>query len=370
MDLTVSDNDPNIIWLAYNSPHGVLKGTYNPDSLKWAWLWDTVGLPLDFACKRIVYQKGSNDGLYLATNRGVYYKNASLSGWIPFQAGLPYIDISSLDINYCSSQIRAATLGRGVYTCPLYSDVNNTQARHITSSETWNYNRDVGATIIIDSGAALTIDNNAIINMANGADIIVAPGAKLVVDTATLTNLCDTNWDGIIVQGNKLKNQDLSGGWSAASWSLNQGFVFLNNTTIENAYEALRVWDYTQGWVNESNTSTQGGTGGIVVAENSTFLNNRRDAEFMWYRDYPDTVGVEIPNQSVFINCHFKTDSNYNQPSPFFAFTTMWGTYGISFQGCDFTVYNTGQYTQTQQLGYGLESIDASYTVSKHQPNQ
>ena len=96
---------------------------------------------------------------------------------------------------------------------------------------------------------------------------------------------------------------DLSTTNNVTAMSTNQGFVFLNNATIENAYEALRIWDKDAGWVSDDISSAQGGTGGIVRAVNSSFFNNRRSAEFMWYHRIES--GVEIPNKSYFTTNHF-----------------------------------------------------------------
>ena len=372
--IAVSDHDPNTIWLCYNLTQvpsfyvnnsfniiHIVKGVYDPNATQWTWTLDQDGLPNDIQIETVVYENGSNDGIYLGTAVGVYYKNASLSSWIRFQSGLPYAEVPILDINYCSDSIRAAT-HKGVYSAQLYADESNSKCRTITSNETWNSNRDIAATITIAPGSTLTINSGAIINLVQGANIIVKPGAKLSVDDATLTNICNLTWDGIIVEGNSNAPQDLSSNDAATAMSTNQGFVYLNNATIENAHEALRVWDYTAG----NNTT---GNGGIVIAKGSNFNDNRRDAEFMFYQ-YP--INTPANNLSTFSNCNFTTDVNYqvntgNGIDGFDAFVTMWGTYGISFTDCYFTRSNngTGPYvvTDADYLGDGIRSIDATYNV-------
>jgi photosystem II stability/assembly factor-like uncharacterized protein len=69
----------------------------------------------------IVYEKGSNDGLYVGTDVGVFYKNAALSDWILFSTGLPNVVVTELEIQYGSGQIRAATFGRGLWKSDLYN---------------------------------------------------------------------------------------------------------------------------------------------------------------------------------------------------------------------------------------------------------
>jgi photosystem II stability/assembly factor-like uncharacterized protein len=69
----------------------------------------------------IVYEKGSNDGLYVGTDVGVFYTNASMSDWIPFSTGLPNVIVTELEIQYSSGELRAGTFGRGLWKSNLYS---------------------------------------------------------------------------------------------------------------------------------------------------------------------------------------------------------------------------------------------------------
>ena len=67
----------------------------------------------------IVYDAGTNDALYVGTDLGVYYKDASMSDWTAFGTGLPNVIVLELDINEADNSIRAATFGRGVWEAPL-----------------------------------------------------------------------------------------------------------------------------------------------------------------------------------------------------------------------------------------------------------
>jgi hypothetical protein len=70
----------------------------------------------------IIYEQGSNDGLYLGMDVGVYYRDAEMSDWILFSNGLPNAIISELDINYTSGKLFAGTYGRGVWYTDLFDD--------------------------------------------------------------------------------------------------------------------------------------------------------------------------------------------------------------------------------------------------------
>jgi hypothetical protein len=86
---------------------------------KWEDYDTTNSLPkLPVNC--IVYEEGTNKGLYVGTDAGVFYKNAGMKSWVPFSKNLPIVMISDLEIEYAGGKIRAATFGRGIWESELY----------------------------------------------------------------------------------------------------------------------------------------------------------------------------------------------------------------------------------------------------------
>jgi photosystem II stability/assembly factor-like uncharacterized protein len=74
----------------------------------------------------LVYDKNSNEGLYIGNKTNVFYKDATLSDWIAFSAGLPPVDVRELEIFYdaatpANNKLKAATYGRGLWQSDLYS---------------------------------------------------------------------------------------------------------------------------------------------------------------------------------------------------------------------------------------------------------
>ena len=68
----------------------------------------------------IVYDKTSNEGLYVGCQTGVFYKNALMPDWVPFSTGLPVVDVREIEIYYntanpLNSKLKAATYGRGLW---------------------------------------------------------------------------------------------------------------------------------------------------------------------------------------------------------------------------------------------------------------
>ena len=114
-NIEIDAKDPNIIWLTINnSQPKVLKST---DGGK-TWTDYSTGLS-KYKIVSIVHQKGSNGGVYVGTQYGVYYRDNSLSSWVSYGFNLPGEGINFLKINYYSQKIRAATI-RGIWENDLY----------------------------------------------------------------------------------------------------------------------------------------------------------------------------------------------------------------------------------------------------------
>lgn len=68
----------------------------------------------------IVYQNGSNEGLYIGTDLGVFYTDGTMSDWVSYQTGLPNVIVTELEISYNNNKLWAATFGRGLWNTDLY----------------------------------------------------------------------------------------------------------------------------------------------------------------------------------------------------------------------------------------------------------
>ena len=121
--LAVSPTDPNTIFATFSGyafGYKVFKSTNGGST--WSNISGTLpNLPVN--C--IVYQTGSNEGLYIGTDVGVYYKNATMSDWVYFSTNLPNVVVTELEIHYGSGKLRAATFGRGLWESDLYVATNS-----------------------------------------------------------------------------------------------------------------------------------------------------------------------------------------------------------------------------------------------------
>ena len=70
----------------------------------------------------IIYTKASNDAIYVGTDVGVYYRDGSMTSFVPFMTNLPNVIVNDFEIHYATSKLRAGTYGRGVWESDLYVD--------------------------------------------------------------------------------------------------------------------------------------------------------------------------------------------------------------------------------------------------------
>lgn len=117
-DVAVSDENPNEVWLTYSGVQStckVLKSTNSGSS------WSNLTQPIltDFPMTKIIFQRGSNGGVYVGNKSGVYYKNNSMNNWAAVGSGLPMAEIRFMFINYNENKLKIGT-SRGAFTHDLH----------------------------------------------------------------------------------------------------------------------------------------------------------------------------------------------------------------------------------------------------------
>lgn len=117
-DFTISSEDPNKIWVTFSGYSAANKVMYSSNGGS-TWTNISSGLPnLPVNC--VEYQTGSDNGIYIGTDVGVYYKNNSIA-WQSYMTNLPNVGVRDLEIHYGINKIRAATFGRGLWESDLYT---------------------------------------------------------------------------------------------------------------------------------------------------------------------------------------------------------------------------------------------------------
>lgn len=82
-------------------------------------IYDITGNLPNVPVNTIVYQKGTNDRLYVGTDLGVYYTENNSAFWQRYGNDLPHVNVMDLDINEKSNSLYAATYGRGLWKIDL-----------------------------------------------------------------------------------------------------------------------------------------------------------------------------------------------------------------------------------------------------------
>ncbi len=141
--IAISATDPQTLWITfsgYSDGNKVFKSTDAGNS----WTNISGNLP-NIPFNAVVYQRGSDDGVYVGSDNGVYYIDNSMSNWIDYSTNLPNTIVKELEIYYddnnpANSRLRAATYGRSVWETPLASapsncgQATNLAATNVTSS--------------------------------------------------------------------------------------------------------------------------------------------------------------------------------------------------------------------------------------------
>ena len=163
----------------------------------------------------------------------------------------------------------------------------------LTNNETWDFKLKLYSDLVIPNGVTLTLKCE--LNMPEQGSIIIEPGGELIIDGGEVTGTLNKLWRGIQVLGNSNQNQ-VQG---------LQGRLRTKNGAV------LRDMEY--GVVNHGYGSTDNvlwaTTGGLILAKDATFINNKRDIGFQVYKNIHN--GNEIQNLSLIENCHFEVDEEF-----------------------------------------------------------
>ena len=118
-DLETHPTDPDIVYMTLGNGVWMSQNKGNT--------WTSVKGTLPSVHKTcLVYDVNSPDGIYVGSDAGVYFRDASMNDWVPFYNGLPAnVEITELEIfydtnNHLNSKLRAGTYGRGMWESELY----------------------------------------------------------------------------------------------------------------------------------------------------------------------------------------------------------------------------------------------------------
>ncbi len=118
-DMEANPFDENVLYITLN--YDVYKSYDKGET------WNKITGNLPAASKNTIeYYKNDNEGLYVGTDAGIYYKNADMSEWVSFNNGFPVsANVTEIEIYYDTASpandlVRASTYGRGLWSSPAW----------------------------------------------------------------------------------------------------------------------------------------------------------------------------------------------------------------------------------------------------------
>lgn len=192
--------------------------------------------------------------------------------------------------------------------------------------------------------------------MPDDAKIIVERGARLVIDGGLITSNCGELWQGIEVYGagnlvaHPTRSEIINGTHPMTSSS--HGVLYIKNGgTIEFARNGITTTKYDE-FYNPSYY------GGVILAINGNFFNNKRSAEFMPY-NYNNMIGAD-DNVCEFYQCHFEVNDNYPCSEVFSYHISMYNVHGVDFLGNTYKDLRE----ECSNASKAFYSIDATYKIA------
>ena len=110
--IEVHSQDSNIVYVTTAGTSGsVFKSTTGGMGFL------NIGAGLPNIGKNVIKHQGNHvdNPLYVGTSLGVYYRDDTMSEWVPFDTNLPNVDVTDLEIHVLDEKIIASTYGRGVW---------------------------------------------------------------------------------------------------------------------------------------------------------------------------------------------------------------------------------------------------------------
>ncbi len=122
-DIVTHNTDVNKAWVCFSGYSNSNKVFQTTDQgISWTNL--SASLP-NIPMNCMAFDKNGNDAIYVGTDVGVFFKDASLTVWQPFNGSiatgeLPNVVVTQLEIFYSGSKLRASTYGRGMWESGFY----------------------------------------------------------------------------------------------------------------------------------------------------------------------------------------------------------------------------------------------------------
>ena len=169
--MALSSTDPNVLWVSvtYGS-NG--KKVYKTIDGGLTWINLTTALLNNITIANIMAQYGTDGGVYIGTDAGVFYRNNSHADWQPYSTNLPIsAETNRLKPFYRDGKIRNGCWGFGVWESPLFES-SSVEALPMTAAAEHPCQRDT-----------VYFDDYSVVNHTGASWTWTFPGASYVSST-------------------------------------------------------------------------------------------------------------------------------------------------------------------------------------------
>ncbi len=337
--IAVHPSDPDKIWICFTGYYPSLKVYYSSNGGNSWSNYDSNGSLSNLPINGIVYQEGTDDRLYVATDAGVYVKNSPDSNWVRY-GNIPNVRVTEIKINPCTGKLYAATFGRGLWETDLLP--TNDVYQEIDTTETWSNDRILDNSFIVKSPNTLTVTGT--LYMPRDSRIIIESGAELIIDGGRITQNCGYLWKGIELWGDHQTSQIPM---------TNQGKLqIINEGKLENAEIAILAGKR----LNNNSGFDPAYGGGLIWCTDGNFINNKIAVLFTPYTYY---------NRSHFRNTEFITNSALNDSVQPDAFIKAYGVADVTINGCSFKNTRNWDDIPLDERGTGIFSENSRIFVDE-----
>ena len=190
--ITVKYDDPQTLWITYSGYSSTQK-VYKSINAGASWTNVTAtGLP-NVPTNCIVNEPNNNtEAVYVGTDLGVFYRNNTMTSWIPFMTGLPNVPVSELEVQVSAAKLRAATYGRGIWQSDLAIGITGTEELMKESDALMVYPNPSMGTLFVQLNEQKDVDLIEVFDVMGKKEMEVsnpvATGNLIQLDISKLTN--------------------------------------------------------------------------------------------------------------------------------------------------------------------------------------
>jgi photosystem II stability/assembly factor-like uncharacterized protein len=134
--IAVDNHNPQVVYLTFAGFYAGNK-VYKTTNGGTTWINISGTLP-NLPANCIIHEKNTPGGIYAGLDVGVFYRDSTLTDWVPFFTGLPNVKIAELEIHYDSHRLVAATYGRGIWWSDTYTWLNSVNEINPGSGASFN----------------------------------------------------------------------------------------------------------------------------------------------------------------------------------------------------------------------------------------